>query len=553
MSPAKTSLQPVARAPLLWVLIPWMTGYWLADRFDEIDPIAFGGMALAGTVLSLTFTRFPWWSMAFFVGATGAGSWYYSALEGPFRAKEPFTAMPVRELELTFEVTRVFDREDPFARISGIAEIRETHAVRQDLLGKRVYFFLRNKFEELLPVISTGAHVRARGLLTPCARQADKGFEKYLWDAGVSYRFDRGVVLEMSKPPNWFGRFCRASNEKLEMILRHGGTESSPLAAVGVAMTLGKKSALSDEQKDRYVATGVMHLFAISGLHVGVVASVLAFILRWSPGPKWLEALSGLAFLFIYVEITGGNPSARRAFLMVAFWWGTRLLGRPGSSLPALTASALAALLLEPRELWNLGFQLSYCVVVAIVLYGVPLASRLQTAWQPWAYLSPQDHSALQRCSLLVWKWFSGAFCVSFAATLASAPLIMVHFGVFTPGAILLNVFLVLFAGLAIICGFASIVCGVISLNFLSAVINHGQWTLFSLMDGLVVFFNAIPVLFLRVEVTSISMASAVLLITMTIFMVLVNRISTSASWICLLPLLPLCLLFFFATKILAQ
>ena len=530
-----------------------MTGFWLADRFDEIDPIAFGWIAFAGIVFSLIFTRLPWWSIAFFVGATGAGSLYYSLLEGPFRSKEPFTAMPVRELELTFEVTKIFDREDPYARVSGIAEIRETPFVRQDLLGKRVYFFLKNKGIDLPPVISKGAHFRASGLLTPCSRQVRKGFEKYLLNAGVAYQFHRGVVLEMNKPPSWFGRFCRVGNEKLEMVLRNGGAESSTLADVGVAMTLGKKSALSDEQKDRYVATGVMHLFAISGLHVGVVASVLAFILRWSPGPKWLEALCGLVLLFIYVEITGGNPSSRRAFLMVVFWWGTRLLGRPGSSLPALTASAFVALLLEPREMWNLGFQLSYCVVASIILYGVPLASRLQTAWQPWAYLPPQDRSILQRCSLLVWKWFLGSLCVSFAATLASAPLVMVHFGVFTPGAILLNVLLVLLAGFAIICGFASIVCGVSSLTFLSAVINHGQWMLLSLMDALVGLFYAIPGLFLRVEVTSLTMASSVLVITMTIFMGLVHRISIATSWICLLPLLPLCLLFFFATESVAQ
>ena len=523
-------------------------GYWLADRFDQVEPTVFGCLALCALSASVVFTRLRNWSFAFVTGALCAGGFYYSSTEGSRKVREPWISMPVRELELGLEITRTFDREDPFGRLSGIAEIREAPRVRPDLIGKRVYFLLKTNAGDATHA-SKGWLVRAIGLLEPRLPSSDDGFEGYLHHAGVGYEFRRGTIFESADTSGSFARFCKAANQKLEVILRQGDEEPSQAADIGVAMILGKKTVLNADYKGRYLTAGVMHLFAISGLHVGVVATILAFIFRWLPGPKFLEALCGLALLFLYVEVTGGTPSAMRAFTMVSFWWFARLLGRPGSALPAMVASAFFALLLTPRDLWNLGFQLSYCVVAAIILYGAPLASRLQSAWEPWAYLPSREHTHFRRCAIFSWKWFSGALGVSFAATLASAPLTMDHFGVFTPGAILLNVFLVSLAGAAILCGFASIVCGLASLTFFSSWINHLQWGLIWLMDESVNAFLAIPGFFQNAEVTSPQTASAVVVATLVLFLILGRRIQFAASWICLLPLVPLLCLYFFATK----
>jgi competence protein ComEC len=283
-----------------------------------------------------------------------------------------------------------------------------------------------------------------------------------------------------------------------------------------------------------------MHLFAISGLHVGMIAATMAFFLRWLPGPKWLEAAIGLSLLFVFVQATGGSSSATRAFIMIGFWWGARLLGRSGSSLPAIAAAAFVTLLMEPRQLWDLGFQLSYLVVAAIILYGIPLGGRIQMAWQPGAFIPPEDRSGLERFSCHFWGWFSMAFGVSFAATLASAPLVMDAFGVFTPGAILLNVFLVFLAGIAIVLGFSALVFGLFSMSFISILINHLQWALIWLMDGLVNIFLAIPGLFFKVDVFSSKMASIIAVGTFLMFVLLVRRMPFASSWICLLPIVPL-------------
>tara|TARA_B100000959_G_scaffold170969_1_gene179011 strand:- start:1601 stop:3184 length:1584 start_codon:yes stop_codon:yes gene_type:complete len=523
-----------------------MVGYWIADRFDEIEPTALAWIAFAGAFSSIVFTRLQSWNVAFVIAAICTGACHYLIMEGSRQAKEPWLSMPIRELELTFEITRSFEREDPYGRVSGIAEIRETPKVRRDLIGKRIYFLL--KPQEGAPPIIKGSIVRANGLLETLIDRP-RSFNRYLANMGVAYEFRKGAVHETTNTPNWFSYLCRAVNEKLEATLRCGGMGTSALADVAVAMTLGKKAVLDDKRKGRYVTAGVMHLFAISGLHVGVVAAALAFFLRWLPGPKWLEALLGLSFLFLYVQVTGGAPSAMRAFLMVVFWWGTRLLGRSGSSLPAIVVAAFVTLLLDPRQLWNIGFQLSYCVVTAIILYGSPLASRVQAAWEPWMYVPPEDRTTFQRWASLTWKWFATAMGVSFAATLASAPLVTYHFGVFTPGAILLNVFLVLLAGIAILCGFASIVFGLFSLTFFSQLINYLQWIVIWLMDGMVKLFLAIPGLFYRMEVSSSSMVAVTTLATLALLLALARRIPFEPSWICLLPVVPLILFIVFATE----
>ncbi|MBH55267.1 MAG: hypothetical protein CMI18_13110 [Opitutaceae bacterium] len=528
---------PQVRAPLAWALFPWMIGYWLAEQLGGVQAIALGWIGLATAFLAILAHRSQLWAFSFSVTSLCAGTLYYQVMEDARTLDEPWGSLPIREIELVLEIERTFEKSDPYGRVSGVAEILEAPSIREDLIGKRVSFLLKPK--DAFSFTGQGSFVRASGLLKPRTSQLSHGFSRFLDHVGVSYELGRGVIHETTKTAGGFSTFCTDLNHKMEAILRLGGKETLPLSDVGVAMMLGKKTSLSADQKERYVTAGVMHLFAISGLHVGIVAATMAFFLRWLPGPKWLEAAIGLMLLFVFVQATGGSPSATRAFIMIGFWWGARIIGRSRSSFPAIAAAAFVTLLIEPRQLWDLGFQLSYFVVAAIILYGIPLGGRIQMAWQPWMSIPPEDRSWLERLSAHAWRWFSTAFGVSFAATLASAPLVMDAFGVFSPGAILLNVFLVFIAGITIVLGFSSLVLGLLSLNYLSILFNHLHWALIWLMDGLVNLFLAVPGLFFRVDVFSSKMASFVAVSTFLIFVLLVRRMPFASSWICLLPIAP--------------
>lgn len=106
-------------------------------------------------------------------------------------------------------------------------------------------------------------------------------------------------------------------------------------------MPLGKKAAIPPDQKDRFILAGAMHLFAISGLHVAIVAGLFILLLRLLPAPRWAETTLVPTLLFLYVQITGGAPSAIRAFIMIAFWKASGLVGKRGGAFPALVASAV--------------------------------------------------------------------------------------------------------------------------------------------------------------------------------------------------------------------
>ena len=90
--------------------------------------------------------------------------------------------------------------------------------------------------------------------------------------------------MALDRSPSRFFLFCAQQNQKFEQFLRKGSEQNAGFAGITVAMLLGKKSALSHEQKAIFLATGVMHLFAISGLHVGMIALILfqfLSLLRW--------------------------------------------------------------------------------------------------------------------------------------------------------------------------------------------------------------------------------------------------------------------------------
>ena len=197
-------------------------------------------------------------------------------------------------------------------------------------------------------------------------------------------------------------------------------------------MPLGKKAAIPPDQKDRFILAGAMHLFAISGLHVAIVAGLFILLLRLLPGPRWVETTLALTLLFLYVQITGGAPSAIRAFIMSAFWKASGLVGKRGGAFPALVASAVFVLVVDPRQLWEKGFQLSYAVVASIILYGGPLGEKLQSTFRPWTFLSEEELSGHRRVIVMITQWFGGALGISIAATLASIPLTAEAFGIFS-------------------------------------------------------------------------------------------------------------------------
>jgi len=150
--------------------------------------------------------------------------------------------------------------------------------------------------------------------------------------------------------------------------------------AVGAALSLGYKSALSDEVRNAYANTGAMHILAVSGLHVGIVQLIVSGLLgllnlRWK-GWRFVRTLMIVLSIWAFALLAGGAPSVLRAATMFSFLAVGLALGRKSSVYNTLAASAFILLCINPNLLYEVGFQLSYLAVLGIV-YFQPRIYRL--------------------------------------------------------------------------------------------------------------------------------------------------------------------------------
>ena len=183
--------------------------------------------------------------------------------------------------------------------------------------------------------------------------------------------------------------------------------------AVVAAMALGDKSALSQELKDTYAVAGASHVLALSGLHLGIIYTLLSFLIvgrRWHAVSQILIILAIWAFVFL----VGMTTSVVRSATMLTAYALLSLGQRDRMSVNTLAFTAMLVLLFSPMSLFDVGFQMSYLSVFSILLF-VPLAEGLFS--QGW----------LMEHRIVRWLWALAA--VSLAAQIGVAPLTAYYFG----------------------------------------------------------------------------------------------------------------------------
>src|SRR6185312_5587192 len=117
-----------------------------------------------------------------------------------------------------------------------------------------------------------------------------------------------------------------------------------------------------------FIRTGTMHIFAISGLHVALIAAILVQLLRFFQIPRGACGLVIIPLIWFYTGATGWQPSAIRSTIMssmVVLGWS---LKRPSNLLNSLLASAVIILIWQPEQLFQASFQLSFFVVLSMAL-----------------------------------------------------------------------------------------------------------------------------------------------------------------------------------------
>jgi competence protein ComEC len=151
------------------------------------------------------------------------------------------------------------------------------------------------------------------------------------------------------------------------------GLHGDELALV-TALTIGNKNMLDREELTSFSRSGVMHIMAVSGLHVGMISLGLSLMLFFVRGRlKVIKAIIIVTALWAFAFITGMTPSVLRATTMFTFLQAGTLLRRPTTTMNTLLASAFILTVLRPSVIFEAGFQLSYLAVAFIIAFYYPL------------------------------------------------------------------------------------------------------------------------------------------------------------------------------------
>ena len=182
--------------------------------------------------------------------------------------------------------------------------------------------------------------------------------------------------------------------------------------AVLAALTLGYTDDLQPDIRASYSSTGVMHILSVSGMHVGVVYIVMAFLLSFMNRSQRLKVLKGLfimLFLWAYAFLSGMSAAVIRAAIMFSFVSVASCFERKSLIYNTIFASAFFMLIYNPNFLYDVGFQLSYSAVLSIIFFQ-PIVDKL--------------YKPTNKVGRFTWEMLS----VSLAAQLGTMPFTLYYF-----------------------------------------------------------------------------------------------------------------------------
>ncbi|MDF3129724.1 ComEC/Rec2 family competence protein [Kiritimatiellaeota bacterium B1221] len=266
--------------------------------------------------------------------------------------------------------------------------------------------------------------------------------------------------------------------------------ERSDIAATLKALLLGQRSELDRETVQRFVRTGLIHVFAVSGLHLGLLSSMLIFVCRgcgMSPRQYFWVVLP---WLMVFTLYTGLRASALRALIMIACLLLASPLNRKAHLQSAFSLALLLIVTIAPAQVYDLGFQYSFLLVGSLLAFGKTFTQRLQ-AWfaaDPWLVPSAGRQFRAQ----YVWSPLQGAVMVTALCFVISAPLTAYTFQLFSPIGLVGNLLAVPLTFLLLASGFPALLTTFLPASVSAAAFLPARWSAQALLTW-VAFLEGIP------------------------------------------------------------
>jgi len=273
------------------------------------------------------------------------------------------------------------------------------------------------------------------------------------------------------------------------------------------AIILGKRQLLPDTLTEKFKRSGVFHILAVSGLHVGLIATAcFAFLSLFRIPQKFVCSIT-ICLVIIYAGIVGFRPSVIRAALIIVLYLFARIIDRDSDILNLLAISALVILLINPTMLWDVGFQLTF-IVTASIVYLLP----------KWELVFHQKSNLWKFYHSLTGKFILVPILVTLSAQIASQPLIAHYFNRIYISSFLSNLPVALLTWYITSVSFATIIGGLIW-QPIGQLFGYATFPAIELLLKAINFFSNIP--FAEIKVNTPKFVFFVLYI--SIFFAVIN------------------------------
>ena len=192
------------------------------------------------------------------------------------------------------------------------------------------------------------------------------------------------------------------------------------------AILMGDRSELPNKLNESFRNSGTMHILAISGLNVTLIAAAFLYFFKLIRLKRKISYALTMLFLVFLMLLAGSSASVVRATVMCIVFLTGILLGREVDGYNSLGTAALFILIVNPKNIFDIGFQLSFIAVLSMIYLTPKLTLFIKKDWN--FYLR---------------KYLLEPFSVSISATAGTFPFILYHFRMGTPIAIISNIFIV--------------------------------------------------------------------------------------------------------------
>lgn len=373
----------IIKRPLLSVTIMYILGLiggrvWLEDQFNWLVLAVILLAALCGLTISKLIETYK--AVLLLLAVTCGAAAYLFATVPAASGLLNYTGSPVYVEGVVADEPLIFEDHAAYRLKVDLVETNDQIYSIQGMLLLKIYSSEEEKYW-------FGERLRIRGTISePRGKRNPGGFDYrlYLFSQGIdALMYPNPAQIDILPGDEKNNLAALAVKTRASLTGAIGEALPSPAGELLTAILFGERHRLPSHIENYFRCAGIGHLMAVSGLHVGLIAAMIIGLWKRLGLRGQLPLILAMVIIFVYVYLTGMRPSALRAAVMISAVLGALLLDREYDLPSALALAALITLLINPLQLFSVGFQFSYIATLALIYAYRPLEQILKQLYCP--------------------------------------------------------------------------------------------------------------------------------------------------------------------------